>query len=291
LEGDADVSFVFSPVESNRLLPIAGDWNGDRQDGVGVYDPDTGTFYLRDPLSEGRASRTFRFGPVDDALLPVAGDWNGDGTDNVGVYDPRTGEFLLRFENSAGAPDRAFNFGPANQGWLPIAGNWNKDPRDSAGVVNPETGAVRLRDLHQDGPADVSFKINGSRGHFQPIAGKWDPGINVILQDSTDGPENFLWKPNSEGGSGSYANKVAILMPSDLNGRVDAVEVHRDIPPDASTLLERTRYSGQLHGGSRSVWRTTQTGCSFGRNIFVIGYIDDGRLFGWPIPNGCNRTD
>ncbi|MCH8922165.1 MAG: heme-binding protein [Planctomycetes bacterium] len=95
------------------MLPIAGDWDGDGVDTVGLYDSASGTFTLADDNTSGTSAGTFQFGPVGPNVLPVAGDWNGDGTDTVGVYDPTTGTFHLAAGNIAGAADNTFLVAPA----------------------------------------------------------------------------------------------------------------------------------------------------------------------------------
>jgi hypothetical protein len=70
------VTFRFGPTAST-WKPIAGDWDQDGVDTVGLYNPATGTFYLRDSNSAGNANYTFRYGPAASTWLPVVGDWDG----------------------------------------------------------------------------------------------------------------------------------------------------------------------------------------------------------------------
>ncbi|MCZ7527341.1 MAG: glycosyltransferase family 39 protein [Acidimicrobiia bacterium] len=79
-----------SRVRGRGDLPVAGDWDGDGRDHVGVFRG--GTFVLRSSLDADDARRELVFGEEGD--LPVAGDWDGDGRDDVGVF--RDGVFLLR---------------------------------------------------------------------------------------------------------------------------------------------------------------------------------------------------
>lgn len=62
-------------------LPVAGDWDGDGTDEIGVRRP-KGVFRLRH--ADGSVTRA-RLGEKGD--LPVAGDWDGDGHTDLGVYD------------------------------------------------------------------------------------------------------------------------------------------------------------------------------------------------------------
>ena len=83
-------------------LPVAGDWNGDGKDKIGVFRPDTGVFYL-----DYNGNRTLDSGDITTSFgmkgdEPVAGDWNGDGKDEIGVL--RAGNFYLDY-NGDGSLD------------------------------------------------------------------------------------------------------------------------------------------------------------------------------------------
>src|SRR4051812_8880659 len=67
-------------------VPVLGDWDGDGVKTLGVFDPATATWYLRNSNSAGPADVVVRFG--GQGMLPVAGDWDGDGKDGIGVFDP-----------------------------------------------------------------------------------------------------------------------------------------------------------------------------------------------------------
>ncbi len=152
-------------------LPIAGDWDGDGVDTIGVYQ--NGIFYLWNSNSTGFEDLAFGFGLSGD--LPVAGDWDGDGVDTVGIY--RNGQFLLRNANSTGAPDIVFNLGqPGDQ---PITGDWDGDGVDGAGVFRPSSGLIYLKNDTTSGFGDINivFGIPGDT----PTAGDWDgDGIDTI---------------------------------------------------------------------------------------------------------------
>jgi hypothetical protein len=55
------------------LIPLAGDWDGDGKDSVGVYVTETGTFFLRNALSPGPADHAYSFG--GPGLVPLVGRW------------------------------------------------------------------------------------------------------------------------------------------------------------------------------------------------------------------------
>ncbi|OLE55815.1 MAG: hypothetical protein AUG51_01360 [Acidobacteria bacterium 13_1_20CM_3_53_8] len=130
---DPQPSFTFGQAGD---LPIAGDWNGDGTNDVGVFR--NGQFLLRQPVTLCIGCHpiittiNFNFGQAGDT--PLAGDWNRDGVDTIGVFHPVSGTnlFLLRNSNTTGAADFTFNF--ALPGDRPITGDWNGDGVDSIGI-------------------------------------------------------------------------------------------------------------------------------------------------------------
>ena len=113
--GAADFSFVYG---NSGDTPIAGDWDGDGTDTIGVYRPATGQILQRNSNSAGPADNTFQYGSPGDAY--VMGDWDGNPTDTPGVFRSPEGRFHLRNSNTAGPADESFFFGES--GWVPVAG-------------------------------------------------------------------------------------------------------------------------------------------------------------------------
>ena len=89
--GFADIVFPFGAPGDQ---PIAGDWNGDGVDTIGVYRSSTGTFFLRNSNSAGAPDASFALGIPGD--VGIAGDWNGDGFDTTGVFRPSNGALYLK---------------------------------------------------------------------------------------------------------------------------------------------------------------------------------------------------
>lgn len=105
-------------------LPFAGDFDGNASDGIGVFRPSTGEFFLNDEKLNNIASLILNFGTAGD--LPVAGDWLGDGSDGIGVFRPSTGQFFLNNNNVTNIADLIFVFG--QNGDIPLGGNWDGIP-------------------------------------------------------------------------------------------------------------------------------------------------------------------
>lgn len=112
---EVDILFFFGKQGD---LPIAGDWDGDGIDTVGLYRPSTSEFFLVNDFLGGEVT-SFVFGINGD--LPIAGDWDGDGVDGVGVY--RKSNLTMRLTDDFGVTEQVFRF--AEEGDLPLAGNWD----------------------------------------------------------------------------------------------------------------------------------------------------------------------
>ena len=133
-----DEAFEFNTTLASRSCPdtpVAGDWDGDGTDEVGVFRrKGRGVF----KLDGGDSVRTVRWGAGLDQ--PVVGDWNGDGTLDVGVRDPLTNQFSRRTDAGAlptvslgHSTDRA------------VAGDWNGDGTTDLGVWRAEGSVFILR--------------------------------------------------------------------------------------------------------------------------------------------------
>lgn len=169
--GRAGSRFAFGRGDDE--WPIAGDWDGDGLDSVGVFRPSTSTFHLRDTLEAGPEDRRVAFGDPRWAGIPLAGDWDGDGIDTPGVYVRADSSFHLTDATITSTPDHVFVFGPPRASWWPIVGDWDGDGRDSVGVYDPERGVFHLTNRLAGGVAEVSFAFGPAATHVIPIAGDW----------------------------------------------------------------------------------------------------------------------
>jgi hypothetical protein len=119
--GAADFSFLFGDLGDT---PLAGDFDGDGRDTVGVHRASTGSVYLRNVNASGVADTRFYFGDPGDRF--VTGDWTGDGTDTPGVYRPSNGTIYVRWVNAAGVADASWTVGDPS--WVPVAGSFPMPP-------------------------------------------------------------------------------------------------------------------------------------------------------------------
>jgi hypothetical protein len=139
--------------------------------GVGTVDPQSGIWYLRDPLTGDTTS--FYYGNPGDR--PFMGDWNGDGIDTPGLYRRSDGYAYLRYSNTQGVAEVAFLFG--NPGDLPVPGDFDGDGFDTLSLYRPsENRFYIINELGSDGlglgAADywIDFGDTGD----QPFSGDFD---------------------------------------------------------------------------------------------------------------------
>ena len=150
------------------MLPVAGDWDGDGTDTVGLYSPSTGIFYLKNSHGPGKPNLKVRFGPrKKQGIWPVAGDWDGDNDDEIGFYNVRNRTFVAASNTSRAPEKRVRRFGPRNARVLPLAGDWD----DS------------------DGSPDRRLTIEGE---WKPSGGLMRPGNSGYNQRFKDNPRYQL---------------------------------------------------------------------------------------------------
>jgi hypothetical protein len=169
-------------------------------DSIGLYDPNSGTVYLRNANSAGVADLTFRYGPYPNSWGPFSADRDKDGKDGVGLYNPATGTFYLRDANSPGPADATFRYGPRSSTWIPLAGDWDDDGLITIGLYNPANGTFYLRNSNSAGVADLAFRFGPAPNTWLPIAGDWNgDGVTTVgLYDLATGTF-YLRNQNSAG--------------------------------------------------------------------------------------------
>jgi RHS repeat-associated protein len=176
--GVGDITFFYGDP-GQGWIPVVGDWTGQKSsagfpiDTVGMYDPKTCTWYLRNELTTGVADITIGYGPPAAGWLPLVGDWDGNGTTTVGLYAPATGYFYLRNSNTTGVGNIAFFYGDPTKNWTPVAGDWTGDGHDSIGMYDPSTGTWYLRNELSTGVADMTFGYGPAGAGWLPVVGDW----------------------------------------------------------------------------------------------------------------------
>ena len=215
-------------------IAIAGDFNGDGYDEIGVY---VGGEWFIDLNGNGQwdaADLWARLGTHND--LPVTGDWDGDGKWDIGIFGKEWGGDAAALAHEPGLPDvenrleaepknvppgkshatnRARLLRPAHQRQVradivdhvfrfggptdfPIAGDWNGDGITSIGVFRE---GIWYLDVDGNGrPSMKDLEVSFGAAGDQPIVGDWNG----------DGVDDLA----------IYRDGV-LIMDSNGNGRVD----------------------------------------------------------------------
>jgi hypothetical protein len=209
----------------------------------GMFDPGTGTWYLRNENSSGAPDAgAFQFGAP--GWLPVVGDWDGNGSVTVGVVDPSTATWYLRNENSSGEPDEgSFQYGVP--GWIPVVGDWTGSGHSGIGMFDPSTATWYLRNSANPGPPDFVFQY-GAPGWI-PVTGNWTgtghTGIGVV------DPSTMTWYLRKEVGTGgadagsfSFGGIGWTPVVGDFNG--DGTTTVGVVDPTGAWYLRNTNSAG-----------------------------------------------
>jgi hypothetical protein len=149
-------------------LPLAGNWDGDSDDTIGVYRPSTRTFMLNNANDTSSPEVITAYGDPGD--VPLVGDWDGDGDDTIGLYRPSTRTFMLNYANDASSPEVITAYG--DPGDVPLVGDWDGDGDDTIGLYRPSTRTFMLNYANDASPPEVS-QTYGDLGDT-PVIGDWD---------------------------------------------------------------------------------------------------------------------
>jgi hypothetical protein len=176
--------------------PLVGDWNGDGISDIGVFRPDTLTWYLDEDF-DGQSDIEFQLTGMQATDMPLAGDWDGDGVDTAGYFHSQDSSWHLRNSNSSGAEDLSV-LEAGSLGDVPLVGDWVGDGRDTIGVYRPETGEVDLEDEFVSGLSGADFLANSNA---IPVSADW-AGRGFDSQATGQGPSHlarpviFHWQGN-----------------------------------------------------------------------------------------------
>jgi hypothetical protein len=140
-------------------------------------------------------------------------------------------------------------------------------------ISNGSTGESRVNGTGSNNSAiSESASVANSNGNIKP--------------QSLDGAGGFLWKPVSESDK-----KLVVLLPEALRGMINRVEIHSSLPPSEATKLADGRFAGDNMNGNRPHFRFERPGSTYGNNVHVVAYHNDGSMLTWDIKNGGSRND
>jgi len=128
------------PVPGRGGLPVAGNWDGQDGDEVGLFLPEEHRYLLLGAhASDAAVTEVVLTDLTGEGWLPVAGDWGEDGTgaDVVGAWNPTLKALRLRTGNSSG-PTELHVYTGQDVGPQPFSGRWLQNV--SIGFFDPGTG-------------------------------------------------------------------------------------------------------------------------------------------------------
>lgn len=189
-------TIVFNPLNNDEFAyPVAGDWKGIGNDGIGLYYPKTGLALLKNSIDNiNKANLSIDYG-IEGEYIPLAGNWKGDGVDSLCFYYKEKSTFLFPEKKPIISE---FRFGARGKNYIPISGDWNNSGCDAIGLYEPESSLFRLKNTLEGNKADLIFPFLGgdSINSLYPISGNWEGEANdsVGLYDKTKGV--FILKNN-----------------------------------------------------------------------------------------------
>jgi hypothetical protein len=153
-------------------IPVVGHWaypnygffgRFPRNTGIGVVDPSTMTWYLRNEASTGAPDAGVKqFGAP--GWLPVQNSWIATSASYPVVVDP--GSMTWYLQN--GQPPQ-FPYG--GTGWRPVMGDWNGDGQVGVGAIDP-SGVWHLKNFTDFFAPDLAPFAYGL-GSWTPLVGHW----------------------------------------------------------------------------------------------------------------------
>lgn len=171
------------PASFRGMLPVAGNWDADPVDEVGLYNPATAELFLRDigPDHTLPALRSFRLGSGGKGNVPLAGDWDGNGVATVGLRLAQDGAFWLPTETLL-AFDYQFKITGSLPSWRPFAGDWNHDGAAGVALYDPLADRLFLRNDLTTGPPQVVHPgLREIDPEAVPVGGYGESSVNINL--------------------------------------------------------------------------------------------------------------
>jgi hypothetical protein len=212
-------------------IDIPGGWN----DTVGLFNPATSTFDLRNSNTSGGADTVVQYGPAGSNWIPLCGDWSGSSEATIGLYNPQTSTFYLQESNTAGLPDVVVPFQPTTDVCTPVVGAWSGGGADEVGLYDPQTGTFYLAGSNTPGTGYNTVTFKPTSDPCLPVVGDWtgsgvttiglyDPTTSTFYERNTNtsggadttvqyGPAGGGWIPLSGDWTGSGTSTIGLYNP------------------------------------------------------------------------------
>ena len=146
-----------------------------------------------------------------------------------------------------------------------------------------DSGKTAITPMSLDAPSNG--KASGAAGGASDITTLTAAGPAPTGEQALDGAGGFLWKPEAE-----KDGKLVVILPSSFTGNATKLEIHKSLPATEETKVEEGSYAGVGNEG-REHFRFSQSGGSYGDNLYVVATNADGTQASWKVDDGAKRTD
>ncbi|MTI67726.1 MAG: DUF2334 domain-containing protein [Firmicutes bacterium] len=187
-------------AQGDYWTPLVGDFNGDGEDDVAVWDSYNGDWQVAIHKSSlltpsiGRGDYSWlKPWAVGDYWIPLVGDFNGDGKDDIVVWNPYSGDWQValsdgtKFIPSPGLGDYNWltSWGEGTY-WTPLVGDFNGDGKDDILIWDALSGNWRV--ALSDGTKFVPDPINNTNSWLRPwaVGTYWTPLVGDFNGDGKD---------------------------------------------------------------------------------------------------------
>lgn len=203
-------------------IPVAGDWNGDGTDGIGVYYIEENTFYLRYTPDSGPVELMIELATsagFPEPAYPLAGDFDGDGVDELGLFDHLNQ--IAYLTTSLTSPTVAMSF--SLSGSSAITGDFNGDGIDTLAGFDGTTNEFTILASNTEGATTTTEQFGYAELGFWTwniVAGNWQAPQNPVasqgyeweIGDPTEHGLNAAALANGLAKMGAIENVQAVLV-------------------------------------------------------------------------------
>ena len=161
---------MYGPANSGDI-PIVGDWNANGTDTVGLYDPKTSTFYLRNSNTSGMADVTFVYGTANAGLVPSPATGTGRQGHDCSVQPDDVDVFPAEQQYQRHG-QRHLHVRRGQQPWIPWSATGMETARTALGSTTRRLGLLP-ENTNEGGYADVVFMYGTPNSGSMPITGDW----------------------------------------------------------------------------------------------------------------------
>ena len=143
---------------------------------IGLYDPPTSVFYLKNSNTTGFADNAFAYGAAQTGWLAVSGDWDGNGTDTLGLYN-RDVHVLLAEQQRRRLLRSHFCLRPGEfQLSCPSPAIGTATARTRWDSTTGRASVFYLRNTNNGGFADLAFSYGPSGESWNPACRRLERG-------------------------------------------------------------------------------------------------------------------